>query len=81
MHIEEEVKMYESVTLYIQKELKINNLIWDNTIESHMPGGDKMSKDIILFSLISPFKCTDEEKCMKQKILDLYIEGCQFSLD
>lgn len=76
--IEQEIGLYQQVQDQILKKVKINENIWNSSMEVYLPSGEPYIRKAIRFSMSSPYKYEGEKT--ESKIIEIYKEASDFGL-
>ena len=76
--IEKEISLYQEVQDQILKKVKINENIWNSSMEIYLPNGELYIRKAIRFSLSSPFQYTGDKK--EKEITEIYKSASNFGL-
>lgn len=76
--MEHECDEYAPVLQKVLKHAGVQQIIWESSMEVHMPAGESFVRHASIFSLSSPY-IYDGEKS-KQQILDIYREAVEFGI-
>lgn len=76
--IEKEINLYQEVQDQILKKVKINENIWNSSMEVYLPAGEPYVRKAIRFSMSSPYKYTGDKS--EQDITQIYTTASDFGL-
>lgn len=76
--IMQEINMYKGVQDKILAKVKINEAIWNHSMEQYLPEGEQYITKALRFSLSSPFTYSGGKS--SDEILKIYIEASDFAI-
>jgi len=76
--IQQEIDNYKRVYEQILKRVKINDAVWNNSMDAYLPAGEQYIRKALRFSLSSPF--TFSGKQSDETILQIYQESSDFAI-
>lgn len=76
--IQQEIDNYKRVYEQILKRVKINDNVWNNSMDAYLPAGEQYIRKALRFSLSSPF--TFSGKQSEAEILQIYQEASDFAI-
>ena len=76
--INKEIESYKDVQDTVLKKVKINEQIWNSSMEQYLPPGEQYIKKALRFSLSSPF--TYDGSLSAAEIIKIYKEASDFAI-
>ena len=76
--INKEIESYKDVQDTVLKKVKINEQIWNSSMEQYLPPGEQYIKKALRFSLSSPF--TFEGDYSSAQVVNMYKEASEFAI-
>lgn len=73
-----EINLYQEVQDMILKKVKINENIWNSSMEIHLPAGEQYVRKALRFSMSSPFRYSGNES--ESSIAEMYKTASDFGL-
>jgi hypothetical protein len=78
LNIDHECDLYGPVLETVLQLAKVNQAIWEASMDTYLPKGEEFVRKSTLLALSSPFTYTGNKS--KQEMIDIYVEACNFGV-